>query len=587
MSFLNKFKKEFEGLNLGGQQPGGAPPASDQTYQAYGNNPYQQQGQQSYGQPPYPGQNQHNTGYQSYNGQPQQSYHERQQYPGKQSHSPQPPPYNPSFQPPQQSQHQQWTPSPAPITSPPGQSVQSPPSAHAPYGAPPAPSGHSFQSPPALITPYNAPPGPGQSGAPCPTPPSWIPYWSEKDRQWYYVETSGRSSWQAPSHLPPLPGMPAFPGSLNTSSRDHQGQSFSHPPQPQYANPQDSRPSLPEKEKKSSSFLAAAGGFAAGGAAGYFIKDRIDKRKSKKRHGKSADDFSDFADYPAWEVGLECNICDQSISGPYAHCKKCDGGDYDICRDCLAQGQVCDGKGKHNMVKVAGLPPTKEEEEGYAPLVYERSTIGKLFRVNSESRKAAMRFYRVHMPCYYHWKDGEIWRKGILFLRPELDTVQLGISKHFALLASDVFTLDSRHVGLVYLAVPPRYSWNSEPKPPESDDELRHLWQLVLSRPRNVILVGRKADSIYRRGHSVLILESMRCWEPRCRVPIPTEVSRFDRLARDLRSLGNDFDQNYVTFSHSDEIKYVGMLSANRHDYREMMDSNPSDLEITTRKDAE
>ncbi|KAF9778545.1 hypothetical protein IL306_003654 [Fusarium sp. DS 682] len=118
-----------------------------------------------------------------------------------------------------------------------------------------------------------------------------------------------------------------------------------------YANPQDSRPSLPEKEKKSSSFLAAAGGFAAGGAAGFFVKESIDKHKAKK-HGRTAEDFSDFADFPAWEVGLECNICDQVISGPYAHCKKCDGGDYDICRDCLAQGQVCDGKGKHNLVKV-------------------------------------------------------------------------------------------------------------------------------------------------------------------------------------------------------------------------------------------
>jgi hypothetical protein len=54
-----------------------------------------------------------------------------------------------------------------------------------------------------------------------------------------------------------------------------------HPGQPQYANPQDSRPSLPEKEKKSSSFLAAAGGFAAGGAAGYFVKERIGKMDIK------------------------------------------------------------------------------------------------------------------------------------------------------------------------------------------------------------------------------------------------------------------------------------------------------------------
>ncbi|KAM0355018.1 hypothetical protein ACHAPU_000868 [Fusarium lateritium] len=145
--------------------------------------------------------------------------------------------------------------------------------------------------------------------------------------------------------------MPAYPGPLNAANR---GQSFTHPSQPQYANPQDSRPSLQNEGKQSSSqpFLAAAGGITAGGVAGYFVKDRIDKRKAKKNRGRNPADFADFIEYPAREVGLECNICDQSISGPYAHCKKCDDGDYDICRDCLAQGALCDGKGRHNLVKV-------------------------------------------------------------------------------------------------------------------------------------------------------------------------------------------------------------------------------------------
>jgi hypothetical protein len=69
--------------------------------------------------------------------------------------------------------------------------------------------------------------------------------------------------------------MPSFPGSLNVVSRAPGGQSLTHLPQPQYANPQDSRPTLPEGSKKSSSLLAAAGGFTAGGVAGFFIKDRI------------------------------------------------------------------------------------------------------------------------------------------------------------------------------------------------------------------------------------------------------------------------------------------------------------------------
>ncbi|KAF4422157.1 Kinesin light chain [Fusarium acutatum] len=317
-----------------------APQTTEPSYQSYNNNPYQSQ-QQEYGQPPYPEQNQRSSVYQSHSGQPQQSY-PGQQYSGHRTHSPQPQPqpYN-TYQPPQQPQHQQWPTSPAP----PSQSLQSAPAARGLYGAPAPPKNHLIQSPPTIVGP-----GTADHGHPCPTPPRWVPYWSDQSQQWFYVETSGRSSWQAPSELPPLLGMPAFPGSLNTHSRGHDGQ-MTHPGQPQYANPQDSRPSLPEKDKKSSTFLAAAGGFAAGGAAGYFVKERIDKRKAKK-HGRTVDDFSDFAHFPAWEVDLECNICDQVISGPYAHCKKCDGGDYDICRDCLAQGEVCKGKGKQNLVKV-------------------------------------------------------------------------------------------------------------------------------------------------------------------------------------------------------------------------------------------
>ncbi|KAF5637859.1 kinesin light chain [Fusarium sp. NRRL 52700] len=308
-----------------------APQTTGHSQQSYNNVPYQNQ-QQGYEQPPYPGQNPQTSDYQSYSVQSQQS-HSGQQYSGHQAHSlqPQPPPYN-TYQPPQQAQHQQWESSPAP----PSQSIQSPPA---------APNHPSIQSPLAIVAPVTTGHGPA-----CPTPPRWVPYWSEQSQQWCYVETSGRSSWQAPSDLPPLAGMPAFPGSLNTQSRGHDGP-MTHLSQPQYANPQDSRPSLPEKEKKSSTFLAAAGGFATGGAAGYFVKERIDKRKAKK-HGRTVEDFSDFAHFPAWEVDLECNICDQVISGPYAHCKKCDGGDYDICRDCLAQGEVCKGKGKHNLVKV-------------------------------------------------------------------------------------------------------------------------------------------------------------------------------------------------------------------------------------------
>ncbi|KAL9567488.1 hypothetical protein ACKAV7_008438 [Fusarium commune] len=323
MSLLNKFKKEFEGLNLSdrlqGQQPGG-------THQSY-NTGNQQQGS---GYPPY-------NVYESY------SIQERYDPQGT-------PSYNSLSQTLQQPQHQQRPSSSGPISSLP----------NAPY----------IQSSPAALTPYGA--LGGQNAPPSPTPPRWVAHWSEHDRQWYYVETSGRTLWHLPSGFPPLSTMPAYPGSLNIVNWGHEGQSQTHLVQRIYAKPADeARQNLPKESRQPSSqaLLAAAGGFAAGGIAGYLIKDRIGKyiyllplqwsnvapvdgRKAKKRHGRNAEDFADFSEYPNMEVNLDCNICDQAISGPYAHCKECDGGDYDICRDCLAQDQTCDGNGKHNLVKV-------------------------------------------------------------------------------------------------------------------------------------------------------------------------------------------------------------------------------------------
>ncbi|KAM5360862.1 hypothetical protein ACJZ2D_013491 [Fusarium nematophilum] len=326
-----------------------ATPAPQQPY-GYGNQsqstttyPGQYQGHQSYqstGQPPYTGaqqpfnpgqQHQQSPGYQPYNAQ--------QPYPGQQPYNPQGgSSYSSSSQAlqqpqqPQQPQQHQWSQSgflqqPGPIASTPGNLpyVQSPPTALTPSAAPGNPY---VQQPPAAPAPH------------CPAPPRWIAHWSENDRQWYYVETTGRSAWQVPSDLAPLPGMPAYPGSLSMN-RGHESQSLGHAG---YAD--QARPSLQDAGKKSSShtMLAAAGGLAAGGVA--------DKRKAKKRHGSTPADFADFSEYPNMDVGLECNVCDQTISGPYAHCKTCDGGDWDVCRDCIAQGATCEGNGKHRLVKV-------------------------------------------------------------------------------------------------------------------------------------------------------------------------------------------------------------------------------------------
>ncbi|KAI1011932.1 hypothetical protein LB503_004727 [Fusarium chuoi] len=82
--------------------------------------------------------------------------------------------------------------------------------------------------------------------------------------------------------------------------------------------------------------------------------------------------------------------------------------------------------------------------------VDEKAAISKLFRINYESRQAAKRFYRVHIPCTY-MKPG-LYEKGTLYLRPESDTIRMGLTEGFGRLAHCIWAMDCLHVGLLNLA---------------------------------------------------------------------------------------------------------------------------------------
>ncbi|KAJ8114620.1 hypothetical protein OPT61_g3540 [Boeremia exigua] len=304
MPLLSKLKKELEGLNLSdriqGLQQGGAsptPPSQNNIHSSqYNSNGSYPSQQPSYGdystndQQLYPGP----PGAQNYGSQQYNSAH--QLYNGAQ------PPYGSQAAP-------IYSSSPGPVRQPHEQQHPLSPSHLS--------NGQYSQDPYATLTPYANANGQGTLNA---ATPQWNPPPSENQ---YHAEH------------------PAV-------SDARHGQIY--PSQPVYSSQQDLQKG--SNVLSSHTMLAAAGGFVAGGAAGFFIKDRIDDRRAKRRHGRTPADFSDFMEYPNMVVELDCNICDQQISGPYAHCKKCDGGDYDVCRDCLAQGETCEGKGKHNLVKV-------------------------------------------------------------------------------------------------------------------------------------------------------------------------------------------------------------------------------------------
>ena len=49
-----------------------------------------------------------------------------------------------------------------------------------------------------------------------------------------------------------------------------------------------------------------------------------------------------------WSV--HCNECDVAMANAHFHCNICDGGDYDLCEDCVAGGKLCPGEG-HWLIK--------------------------------------------------------------------------------------------------------------------------------------------------------------------------------------------------------------------------------------------
>ncbi|KAK4628323.1 uncharacterized protein CLAFUR5_04242 [Fulvia fulva] len=50
----------------------------------------------------------------------------------------------------------------------------------------------------------------------------------------------------------------------------------------------------------------------------------------------------------AWSV--YCNECDKAMANEHFHCSICDGGDYDLCEECVSGGKLCPGEG-HWLVK--------------------------------------------------------------------------------------------------------------------------------------------------------------------------------------------------------------------------------------------
>ncbi|KAG6997456.1 hypothetical protein FocnCong_v016075 [Fusarium oxysporum f. sp. conglutinans] len=91
-----------------------------------------------------------------------------------------------------------------------------------------------------------------------------------------------------------------------------------------------------------------------------------------------------------------------------------------------------------------------ESKKEYGVMVDDIAAIRKFFHVKAESRRAGKRYYRVHIPCTY-MKPGR-YEKGTLYIRPESDTICMGLTEGFGRFDHCVWALDRLHVGLANLA---------------------------------------------------------------------------------------------------------------------------------------
>ncbi|EXM21396.1 hypothetical protein FOTG_10918 [Fusarium oxysporum f. sp. vasinfectum 25433] len=93
--------------------------------------------------------------------------------------------------------------------------------------------------------------------------------------------------------------------------------------------------------------------------------------------------------------------------------------------------------------------PESKKEHGV--MVDDKAAISKFFHVNVESHRAGKRYYRVHIPCPY-MKPGR-YEKGTLYIRPESDTICMGLTEGFGRFAHCVWALDRLHVVLINVAL--------------------------------------------------------------------------------------------------------------------------------------
>ncbi|KAF5625001.1 hypothetical protein F52700_9376 [Fusarium sp. NRRL 52700] len=168
--------------------------------------------------------------------------------------------------------------------------------------------------------------------------------------------------------------------------------------------------------------------------------------------------------------------------------------------------------------------------QNYEIILDHRWKISKLFRTTSESRKAALAFYRVQLPCWYERKDKSMVN-STLYVCPELDTLMLNCLEVFEHFAHDLWTDDSRRVGLVNLALRAGHPSHTMKTPVIQNNHVSVLRE-GLSRIERLTIMNKMG---VRKLWTDCPLGPSNTWRSNKAVPIRGGIQSFNRLPYDPR----------------------------------------------------
>ncbi len=210
--------------------------------------------------------------------------------------------------------------------------------------------------------------------------------------------------------------------------------------------------------------------------------------------------------------------------------------------------------------------PTSHAQEQYSVLAEGYQTISKLFRVNQESRDAALAFYRVRIPSWFIKRSPPdvtttINTSAMLYLNPEHDIIHVSnprITDDEELRVAHFFhdlkyTYDARNVGLLNLAVDSRAIKDSlcAIQLTKLSPEISKSFTETLSQLCQVFFVaiqsfaGRVDFGYWTNSSEEEEDENKHRFNPS--FPLQTRKSSFDRLPYDPRPINDDLETVLLT----------------------------------------